>query len=145
MGNEQYRDYLSRRAFLWHGSHGMIELYRLLCNRSGWRYLTEARGINNRCEIVGQGYTAGGEYHAFLMTPIPSGDIDCDLDVDSSDLSILCEQWLETLLADFAPDSGDKFVNFLDWAVFAEAWQGTSEPPSPNWNPRSPHGCRGRH
>ena len=39
------------------------------------------------------------------------------------------------LTADMAPYGGDGSVNFLDWAVFANAWQSTGEPPSANWNP----------
>lgn len=65
------------------------------------------------------------------------GDFEPDCDVDFDDLAVLCDQWLlEKLSADLAPiDEGDNFVNFLDWAVFANAWQSTSEPESGNWNP----------
>ena len=38
--------------------------------------------------------------------------------------------------ADIAPDGGDGSVDFFDWAVFANAWQGTSSPLSANWNPK---------
>lgn len=61
-------------------------------------------------------------------------DFDHDGDVDNEDLMILCEQWLlEELSADLAPCCPDGIVNFLDWAVFANAWRST--PASPNWNP----------
>jgi len=43
----------------------------------------------------------------------------------------LCE-----LTADVSPDEGNGIVNFSDWAVFANAWQSTSNPPSANWNPK---------
>ena len=43
----------------------------------------------------------------------------------------LCEQTV-----DISPDGGDGFVDFFDWAVFANAWQSTSVPPSANWNPK---------
>jgi len=42
---------------------------------------------------------------------------------------------LRRLASDVAPEGGDCSVNFFDWAVFANAWQTTSDPPSPNWNP----------
>ena len=54
-----------------------------------------------------------------------------------NDLAVFVEQWLlEKLSADISPDGGDGFVDFSDWAVFANAWQSTSEPPSDNWNPK---------
>ncbi len=61
-----------------------------------------------------------------------AGDFDGDRDVDTEDLEILCEQWLlEKFSADVAPYYLDGIVNFLDWSVFASAWQSTPE--SPNW------------
>ena len=64
------------------------------------------------------------------------GDFEPDCDVDFDDLAVLCDQWLlAELSADVAPiDEGDNFVDFFDWAVFANAWQST--PSSPNWNPK---------
>jgi len=43
---------------------------------------------------------------------------------------------LEKLPTDFGPDGCDGFVNFSDWAVFADAWQSINEPQSENWNPK---------
>jgi hypothetical protein len=64
-----------------------------------------------------------------------AGDFDGDRDVDMVDLATLCEQWLlEKLSADIAPYCPDGIVNFLDWAIFANAWQSTISPLSPNWN-----------
>ncbi len=41
------------------------------------------------------------------------------------------------IIADIAPEGGDGAVNFLDLAVFVEAWLATAGmPPSPNWNPK---------
>ncbi len=40
-----------------------------------------------------------------------------------------------SLIADIAPEEGDGIVDFLDFAVFAEAWLAT--PTSPNWNPKA--------
>jgi len=55
------------------------------------------------------------------------GDFGCPDGVDGIDLAVLCEQWLfkelSELSTDVAPDGGDGFVNFLDWALFAEKWQ----------------------
>ncbi len=64
-------DSVGYRGFLWDSENGMIELSDLLFDDSGWERLTYANAINNYGQIVGQGKTAGGEYHAFLMTPIP--------------------------------------------------------------------------
>jgi hypothetical protein len=45
--------------------------------------------------------------------------------VDLADFAIFIDQWLlEKLSADVAPDGGDGIVNFIDWATFANGWQG---------------------
>ncbi len=128
-------DFGSRRAFIWTEQWGMVDLYMLLCNPSGWQYLTMAEAINNPGQIVGEGFTDGGEYHAFLMTPIKASDFNCDNSVDVNDLAIFCEQWLWPVLsADFSPAGGDGLVDFFDWDLFADAWQSTSS--LPGWKPR---------
>ena len=44
------------------------------------------------------------------------------------DYTVLANQWqLETLSYDVAPTGGDGIVNFLDWAVFANGWQDTTD------------------
>jgi parallel beta-helix repeat protein len=51
------------------------------------------------------------------------GDFDGQCDVDIDDLAFLCDQWLlEELSWDVWPNGGDGFVNFLDWAIFADEW-----------------------
>lgn len=41
------------------------------------------------------------------------------------------------IIADIAPEGGDGMVDFLDLAVFSEAWLATAGmPPSANWNPK---------
>lgn len=41
------------------------------------------------------------------------------------------------IIADIAPEGGDGTVDFLDLAVFSEAWLATAGmPPSANWNPK---------
>ena len=53
------------------------------------------------------------------------GDFEPDGDVDWADLAIFADQWLlEKLSADVAPGGGDGIVNFIDWVVFANSWQG---------------------
>jgi len=54
------------------------------------------------------------------------GDFEPDGDVDFNDLAVLVAEWLqsgEDLLADIHPASGDGFVNFLDFAKFAQGWK----------------------
>jgi len=56
------------------------------------------------------------------------GDCDRDFRVDGFDLSEFCEQWLlEKLSWDVVPGGGDGFVDFLDWAYFADGWHGTTD------------------
>jgi probable HAF family extracellular repeat protein len=54
------------RALLWHNGQ-IIDLNRLLPAHSGWT-LEEARAINNRGQIAGQGHFHG-QARAFLLTP----------------------------------------------------------------------------
>ena len=69
----------------------------------------------------------GTNYPKFVWQ-IPVGDFVCPDGVESNDLAVLVEQWLlEKLSADVAPDGGDGFVDFLDWAVFANGWQSTTD------------------
>jgi hypothetical protein len=50
--------------------------------------------------------------------------------VDTLDLGILAEEWLaaEDLSADISPSGGDNFVNFLDFAIFAQNWLESTTP-----------------
>jgi len=57
-------------AFIWE-NHKMIDLNTLIASGSGW-HLTEAKDINNKGQIVGQGKYEGRS-HAFLLTPITPG------------------------------------------------------------------------
>ncbi len=51
-----------------------------------------------------------------------------DCRIDFGDYAVLAEQWrLEQLSWDVGPDGGDGFVNFPDWAVFANGWQDTTD------------------
>jgi len=56
------------------------------------------------------------------------GDFVCPDGVEIEDLDIFTQQWLmEKLSADVAAGGGDGIVDFLDWAVFANTWQNTSD------------------
>jgi hypothetical protein len=74
------------------------------------------------------GTSSGSAYlfrFGFCLFP-PAGDLNKDCRVNFVDLGMMCDQWLlELIPADVAPDGGDGFVNFLDWAIFADGWQTT--------------------
>ena len=56
------------------------------------------------------------------------GDFEPDCDVDWVDLAVFTERWLLPKLSmDVIPSGGDGIVNFLDWAVFADGWQDTTD------------------
>jgi hypothetical protein len=63
------------------------------------------------------------------------GDFEPDCDVDMDDLIVFTEQWLlKKLSADVWPNGGDRVIDLMDFAVFANAWQST--PAFPKWNPK---------
>ncbi len=64
-GDEDYN------AFLWRRGCGMVKLSDLLPEDSGWQCLISASDMNDRGQIVGNGITDEGAYHAFLMQPLP--------------------------------------------------------------------------
>jgi hypothetical protein len=67
----------------------------------------------------------GTNYPKFQWQESLPGDFTCPDGVDFVDYSVLAKQWmLEKLSYDIAPAGGDGIVNFLDWAVFADSWQG---------------------
>jgi hypothetical protein len=89
---------------------------------SGWDFVDET---DNGIEDIWRLCNDGVQY-AQLNWQYPLGDFGCPDGVDWSDLGVLCEQWLfEELSADVWPEGGDGFVNFLDWAIFADGWQTT--------------------
>jgi probable HAF family extracellular repeat protein len=59
------------RAFLW--SNGVLrDLNEFIVSGQGnFSSLISARAINDLGQIVGQGETSDGSYHAFLLTPVP--------------------------------------------------------------------------
>jgi probable HAF family extracellular repeat protein len=71
-------------AFLYTSGSGMVDLNTLIDPLSGWELL-DAAGINDAGQITGQGLI-GGQYHAYLLTPIPiPGDFNFDGTVDAAD------------------------------------------------------------
>jgi len=59
----------SHHAFLWENDT-FYDLNNYIPEDSGW-ILTGAQGINDEGYIVGYGISPNGEYHGFLLTPIP--------------------------------------------------------------------------
>lgn len=58
-------------AFLWEEGSGMINLNEQLdSSGDGW-WLRQARDINESGQIVGYGRNSDGNFHAFLLTPVP--------------------------------------------------------------------------
>ena len=72
-------------AYIWQDANGndqsdpgeLRNLNDLLVNNDGWT-LQEARGINDRGQIVGTGINPAGKQHAFLLTPTNVGPSPCD-------------------------------------------------------------------
>jgi probable HAF family extracellular repeat protein len=62
-------------AFIYTSASGMLDLNDLSPG-SGWTF-TEARGINDRGQIVGFGTNPSGKTHAFLLTPDNVGPAPC--------------------------------------------------------------------
>jgi probable HAF family extracellular repeat protein len=75
------------------------DLSELIPSGLGWEKPMLAFDINERGQIVGSGLRYGMLGTAFLMTPIPAGDVDLDGDVDLADLA--------TLLAAYDTCAGD--------------------------------------
>jgi len=91
---------------------------------TGWDFVDE---IDNGVQDIWRLCNEGAEYPQ-LNWQFLLGDFVCPDGVEINDLAALIEQWLlEKLSADVAPDGGDGFVDFLDWAVFANGWQSTTD------------------
>jgi hypothetical protein len=85
----------------------------------GWDFVDETdNGIKDIWRLCNE----GTEYPQ-LNWQYPLGDFGCPDGVDGIDLGVLCEEWLLVeLSSDVWPEGGDGFVNFLDWAIFADGW-----------------------
>ncbi|HEX7314291.1 MAG TPA: Calx-beta domain-containing protein [Pyrinomonadaceae bacterium] len=64
------------RAFIWTSANGLQDL-NVVVPGTNWTF-REARGINNRGQIVGYGVNPDGKAHAFLLTPTNVGPSPCD-------------------------------------------------------------------
>jgi hypothetical protein len=95
----------------------------------GWDFIDEG---DNGIEDIWRLCNHGVEYPQFQWQ-YAKGDIVCPDGVDYSDLVKLCDQWLYELLPEEIDFHKDNIIDFLDWAVFAAAWQSQSF--SSNWNP----------
>lgn len=73
-------------AFLW-ANGVMHDLNNLIDSTSNWT-LKNATDINDLGQIVGYGRNELGQEHGFLLTPIPTPDLDGDDDVDLADFKI---------------------------------------------------------
>jgi len=132
------RDYLTVK----YGPDSNEPLWTARYDRTGYGSgdSVEDIAVDNNANVYVTGYSPGSGTGKDYMTIKYSSccriaDLNCDGIVDTNDLSILSQQWLEPVLtADFVPTLGDGLVNFDDWAVFADAWQCT--PSSPKWNPQ---------
>jgi probable HAF family extracellular repeat protein len=62
-------DSANDRAFVYTPQTGVVDLNTLIDPSSGW-VLNDANSINNVGQILGYG-TIGGQWHAFLLTPVP--------------------------------------------------------------------------
>ncbi|MEC9341421.1 MAG: hypothetical protein VX663_08060, partial [Pseudomonadota bacterium] len=61
-----------QNAFLWSEAFGTLNLNDLVTDLSGWQYLKIANGISPHGRyITGEGVTADGERHAFLLVQAP--------------------------------------------------------------------------
>jgi len=90
----------------------------------GWDFVSETV---NGCEDIWRLCNDGIEYPK-LAWEYTLGDFVCPDGVDMRDYTVLANQWqLETLSYDVAPAGGDGIVNLLDWAVFANGWQDTTD------------------
>lgn len=58
------------RATLWRGHQKAMDLTNMVVDLRGWRYLSEARDINEAGQVVGFGIAADGRERAFLLTPL---------------------------------------------------------------------------
>ncbi|MHC4417106.1 MAG: GLUG motif-containing protein [Planctomycetota bacterium] len=85
---------------------------------AGWDFVGEViNGPNDIWDIC------EGTNYPKLVWSISKADFVCPDGVDGIDLGLLCEEWLlEELSVDLWPQGGDGFVNFLDWAIFADGW-----------------------
>jgi probable HAF family extracellular repeat protein len=69
VGDSDLAGNVARRPFLSTSGGGMVDLNSLIDPHLGWALLS-AQAINDAGQITGTGYV-GGEYRAYLLTPVP--------------------------------------------------------------------------
>ncbi len=91
---------------------------------AGWDFVGEfINGPNDIWDIC-----EGTNYPKLAWQISLLGDFVCPDGVEINDLDVFTQQWLmEKLSADVAAGGGDGIVDFLDWAIFANTWQNTSD------------------
>ncbi len=110
-------------AFIWEGGT-MVDLNDSLNPASGW-VLRAAQDINSHGQIVGTGSSPFGHTRAFLLTPIPEGDLDGDGIVNSRDLDIVRAWWgaeVEPGNGLMGDATGDGLVNSKDLDLVRANW-----------------------
>jgi hypothetical protein len=107
----------------------IIETKLTASDAASWNEFGTSVAISGSTALVGAPRNDGvGSAYLFGFCLFPLGDINLDCRVDCRDLAVLCDQWLlELIPADVGPDGGDGFVNFFDWAIFADGWQITHD------------------
>ena len=103
-------------AFLYTSGSGMVDLNTLIDPLSGWELL-DAADINDAGQITGQGLI-GGQYHAYLLTPVPiPGDFNHDGTVGPEDYDLWKANFgSTTVLA--ADGNGNGTVDAADYTVW---------------------------
>jgi len=99
----------------------MKTLLTFISSPASWDFTNEtANGTNYYWRMC-----VNGVDYPRLNWESTTGDFACPDGIDFYDLAIFIDQWLlEKLTQDTSPDGGDGIVNFIDWATFADEWQG---------------------
>ena len=99
----------------------MKTLLTFTSSPASWDFTNEtANGANDYWRMC-----VNGVYYPRLNWESIAGDFACPDGTDFYDLTIFMDQWLlEKLTQDTSPNGGDGIVNFIDWATFANQWQG---------------------
>jgi esterase/lipase superfamily enzyme len=112
--------------------NNIIETKLTASDAEAWDEFGDSVAFSGATAIVGArldddaGTSSGSAYLFGLCLFAPYGDLNKDCGVDFVDLGVLCDEWLfEELSVDVWPEGGDGFVNFLDWAIFADGWGDT--------------------
>lgn len=100
------------RALIWTPTAGLRDLNELISADEDWHLLC-ARAVNNRGEIAGYGLHAGA-HRAFLLLPVPTGDLDASGCVDQADLALLLSALGQSQRGDI---DGDGDTDMMDLAL----------------------------